>query len=379
MPDRHLNIVSFAIPYPPNYGGVIDVFHKLVALKKQGIKIHLHCFEYDRKPAPVLESFCESIHYYPRKTGLRSFLSLNPYIVESRRNEELLKNLLSNDYPVIFEGLHTCYFLPHQALSGRMLIYRESNIEHDYYCHLAKAEKNPFVKLFMLQEAMKLSAYQRVLKHASAMLAVSQHDASYLHSIFPSRKVVYLPSFHGNNEVSSLPGKGSFALYHGNLTVAENLKAAEYLVREVFNDIDIPLKIAGLNPPKSLKKLVDKYGNIALIASPDEDRMGELVREAHVNVLVTFQPTGLKLKLLNTIYNGRFVLVNTDMLAGTGLEALCETANDALSLKASLLHLFTETFDAGEIKQRERLLKENYSDEENVKKLLEIVFKENNL
>lgn len=376
MPDLHLNIVSFAIPYPPNYGGVIDVYHKLAALKKSGVKIHLHCFEYDRKPAIELEDICESIHYYPRKTGFGSALSMRPYIVESRKSEELLKNLTVNDYPIIFEGLHTCYYLPHPALSGRKLIYRESNIEHDYYRHLAKAERSPFVKLYMLAEAIKLSRYQRVLKHASAMLAVSRQDASYLHSKFPSQKVMYLPSFHGNQTVNSQAGSGSYALYHGNLTVAENIKAANYLIREVFNDLEIPLKIAGLNPPKSLKKLADQYGNVSLIASPDEERMNQLVSEAHVNVMVTFQPTGLKLKLLNTLYNGRFVLVNPDMLSGTGLDPLCETASDALSLKASLIHLFNETFDTGRIRQRETVLKEFYSDDDNAKKLLEVVFEE---
>ncbi|HNX43425.1 MAG TPA: glycosyltransferase [Bacteroidales bacterium] len=374
MPDRHLNIVSFAIPYPPNYGGVIDVYHKLVALKNLGVKVHLHCFRYDRQPAPELENICESIHYYPRKTGFFSALRGKPYIVISRRSEELLKNLCLNDYPVLFEGLHTCLYLPHEALRGRSLIYRESNIEHDYYRHLANAEKNPFVKAFMYIEAFKLASFQRVLKHASAMLAVSQSDASYLHSRFPSGKVIYLPSFHGNYTVKSKEGRGAYALYHGNLTVAENVKAAEYLIKEVFNNLDIPLKVAGLNPSGSLKKLADKYGNVSLIASPDEKRMNELVSEAHVNILVTFQPTGLKLKLLNTLYKGRFVLVNPDMLAGSGLDVLCETANDTISLKASLLQLFTETFDAGKIIQRRDYLQKHYSDEANAKKLVEVVF-----
>lgn len=374
MPEQHLNIVSFAIPHPPNYGGVIDVYYKLVALKKLGIKIHLHCFQYDRKPAAELESLCQTVDYYPRNTGLISALTIRPYIVESRRSEELLKNLCSNDYPVLFEGLHTCLYLSHSDLQSRTLIYRESNIEHDYYRHLARAEKNPFVKVFMLREAVRLKKFQQVLKQASAILAVSQHDASYLHSQFPSRRVVYLPSFHGNKKVNSLIGSGTYALYHGNLAVAENLKAAKYLIREVFNDLGIPLKIAGLNPPKSLKKLADKYGNVALISSPDEARMDELVREAHVNIMVTFQPTGLKLKLLNTLYNGRFVLVNPDMLTGTGLDSLCEEASDALSLKASLIQLFREEFDSGKIHQREDVLGKNYSDDVNARKLVEVVF-----
>jgi len=41
---KHLHIISFDIPYPANYGGVIDVFYKLRALVSAGIKIHLHAF-----------------------------------------------------------------------------------------------------------------------------------------------------------------------------------------------------------------------------------------------------------------------------------------------------------------------------------------------
>ena len=44
MPERQLHIVAFDIPYPPNYGGVIDVWYKLKALHAKGIKIILHCF-----------------------------------------------------------------------------------------------------------------------------------------------------------------------------------------------------------------------------------------------------------------------------------------------------------------------------------------------
>ncbi|MCX6283192.1 MAG: mannosyltransferase, partial [Bacteroidetes bacterium] len=43
--EQHLHIVSFDIPYPPDYGGVIDVYYKIKTLSEAGVKIHLHCFE----------------------------------------------------------------------------------------------------------------------------------------------------------------------------------------------------------------------------------------------------------------------------------------------------------------------------------------------
>lgn len=374
MPDNHLHIVAFSIPYPANYGGVIDVFYKLKALFYAGIKIHLHCYQYDRSEAPELNRYCTSVTYYPRQTGFTSQLSFNPYIVESRKSEALLNNLNSDNYPILFEGLHSCYYLNHKSLQGRILIYRESNIEHHYYYNLFKAERNPVRKAFFLIESLKLKFYQKILKSATKMLVVSQTDCDYLAAQFPGKSVIYLPSFHGNSEVKSLAGKGEYVLYHGNLSVGENALAAEYLVNEVFNDLKIPFKIAGLNPSDSLAKLVSGRENIELVPNPPKDEMDALVRNAQINVLVTFQATGLKLKLLNTLYNGRWMLVNQEMLAGTGLESLCEIAGNSAKMKQKILALFNSEFDQNQLVARNELLRNRFSDEANAIKLINEVF-----
>ncbi|MCK5838529.1 MAG: glycosyltransferase family 1 protein, partial [Bacteroidales bacterium] len=141
MPDKHLHIISFNVPYPPNYGGVIDVFYKLKALHREGVKIHLHCFKYDRATSEKLLNYCVTVNYYNRKTGLLSAVSTKPYIVSSRRSEKLITNLLKDNHPILFEGLHSCYYIDDKRLQSRKKIYRESNIEHLYYYNLFKVEK----------------------------------------------------------------------------------------------------------------------------------------------------------------------------------------------------------------------------------------------
>ncbi|MBK7268626.1 MAG: hypothetical protein IPI07_03635 [Flavobacteriales bacterium] len=113
MTERHLHIVSFDVPAPPDYGGVIDVYYKVTALAELGVKVHLHCYSYGRKPAAELEQFCESVHYYPRSTSKHLLLSALPYVVVSRKSEELLDRLLQDDHPILFEGLHACHFWTH--------------------------------------------------------------------------------------------------------------------------------------------------------------------------------------------------------------------------------------------------------------------------
>ena len=213
MSEKHIHIVSFDIPYPPNYGGVIDVFYKLKALNDQGVKIHLHCIEYPgRDRTSELNKYCVSVDYYYRKTGIISALNCKPYIVASRRSGKLIKNLLKDDYPILFEGLHSCFYLTDSRLKNKIKIYRESNIEHRYYFNLFKVEKNIFYKTYFLIESWKLFYYQKTLKHADLMLAVSQKDTEYLQNCFPDKKVVYLPSFHANENPQIHSGKGKYAL-----------------------------------------------------------------------------------------------------------------------------------------------------------------------
>ena len=222
--------------------------------------------------------------------------------------------------------------------------------------------------------SIKLKLYQKVLKNASLMLVVSQKDTQYLKTHFPDNKVEYLPSFHANNRVDSIVGKGTYALYNGNIEVPENAHAVAYLIEQVFNNIDIPLIIAGMNPPEYIRQLANTRSNIKVISNPDDSKMFELIRDAHVNILVTFQATGLKLKLLNTLYKGRFCLVNDKMLNGTGLNELCVVGDSPQAQKVLLKDLFHRKFKEPAIELRKEVLNKTYSNDHNAQKLIDLVF-----
>jgi hypothetical protein len=365
MSEVHLHIISFDIPYPPNYGGVIDVYYKLKALHAAGVKIHLHCFEYHRKPALELDKYCYEVHYYPRKTSCLSALHWKPYIIYSRRSKELLKKLCSDNHPILFEGLHSCYYLSSKLLKNRFKIYRESNIEHQYYYHLFKAENRLFNKIFFFFSGLKLRVFQGRLSNANLILTVSREDNAYLKSKFKRVIVEYLPSFHRDDEIHIVPGRGDYLLYQGNLSVVENSKAAEFLITKVFSGSRLKLVVAGLNPPDDLIRIAKKHDNVTLIPNPSEDKMIELIRLAHINVMVTFQPTGLKLKILNALFNGRFCLVNQDMVTGTELADLCEIANDSVILRKKAEELMQCTFTKEMVFERKDLLMKWHSNKEN--------------
>ena len=369
-----INIISFDVPFPANYGGVIDVYYKLVWLKKAGIKIHLHCFNYGRDKSPELETLCEKVYYYPRKTGFLANLSLIPYTVKSRQSVELEKNLLSNDFPILFEVLHTCYLLKDERFKKRKKIYRHSNIEHDYYLELSKSERNILKKIYLKIEAQKLKWFESIIHFANDILAVNKTDADYFTKYYPNAKTLYLPSFHANEKLTCEAGKGNFILFHGNLSISENYEAAIWLIENVFSKINLRVIIAGLNPPAFLSDLIKNHQHINLIISPGESEMTKLIQDAQIHVLYTAQPTGLKLKLLNVLFKGRYIVCNSNMTEGTGIVEnngflLANTANEFIQ---KINSVFETEFSSTNIQERQKQIS-NFDNVENCKKLVEVI------
>ncbi|MEO5645599.1 MAG: mannosyltransferase [Bacteroidia bacterium] len=369
--QKSLHIVSFDVPFPPSYGGVIDVYYKIKALKEAGIDVHLHCFMYGREKSAELDKICASVNYYPRQMSNALLFSSLPYIIASRRSDELLNNLSKDNSPVLFEGLHCCAYLDAPQLKGKKKIVRTHNIEHDYYRSLADVESRMIKRFYFRREAKKLECFEKKLSLADAVLAISPADAKCLSSRY--KNVHHVMAFHPYQEVIIQPGRGKFALYHGNLEVGENNLAALFLVKEVFNSLDIPLVIAGNNPSEELKKLSKENTNITLKANISTAEIDQLIADAHVNILPTFQATGIKLKLLAALFRGRFALVNSPMVANTGLESVCVLGETAPAFKSQLLKLFREDFKEEEIEKRKQLLAEKFSNKSNAEKIVELI------
>ena len=369
--DYHLHIIAFDVPYPANYGGIIDVFYRVKALSEAGVKVHLHCFEYGRGEQEVLNR-CHEVKYYKRDTSFAKQMSLTPFIVNSRRSEELVKDLLQDDYPILCEGLHTTAILTDRRFKNRKIFVRAHNVEHDYYKGLGDSEKYVWKRLFYYAEAWKLRRYEPVLKKAKGIFAISQSDTDYFSKEYG--KVTLIPGFNAADSVCSETGRGEYVLYHGNLSVRENEEAAKWLIENVFSELNLHCIVAGLNPSEKLMKLAHNHSNVTLVANPDDAEMIDLLRNAQVNILVTNQPTGLKLKLLNALYNGRFCLVNSNMVKGTSLECLCIVADEPKQIMAEVKRLMEENFTEEDIDYRDETLKQMYRNEENARKIIGIIF-----
>ena len=161
-------------------------------------------------------------------------------------------------------------------------------------------------------------------------------------------------------------------MYHGNLTVEENLRAAEFIINEVAPGLNVPFVIAGTKA--SVIGAITKASNIEFISSPTSTDLRNLINDAQINVLPTFQPTGIKHKLINSLFTGRWCLVNPPMVDSNGLDKFCLVAKDAAGMKRIIMEYFKKPFPQAEIDRRKGSLLNIYSNIKNGQKLIDVIF-----
>ena len=376
--QKKLHIVSFDVPFPADYGGVIDVYNRIVALHQSGCSITLHCFDYGRDEQKALKKVTQQVFYYKRKSKALSSASKKPMIVASRENEELLKNLLKDDAPILFEGQHCTAFLDHAQLKNRIKWVRLHNVEHHYYQALGESETHFLKKKFFLNEAKKLKKHESVLTHANQLLCITQGDLEYYSKRF--KNALLLPAAFDKEDNRYIEKKKDFILFHGNLTVAENIKALQWILREVLPDLSKKLVIAGKYDKQkrlSLFTKIEQTKGLEFCPNPSKEKMNQLLDEAAAHLLISFQATGIKLKLIHALLTSGHVIANPLMVKNSGLEKWCEVLSTGSEISERLNAI---TLDPISIKTHEERVKfiTNRHGELNQVKIIEQLLKKNN-
>jgi glycosyltransferase involved in cell wall biosynthesis len=370
MEDRKLHIVCHDVPYPPDYGGVFDLFYKIVTLHEEGIKICLHCFTSGREEQPILKTYCEKVYYYPRRTGHKGFSHHLPYIVCSRSNPELLERLLQDEFPILLEGVHCSYLTQDNRFLERKILLRLHNVESLYYKQLANCSKSWFKKLYYLRESAVLKKYERRITSSWQLLTVTQSDADMAAISYQSKNITVIPVFLPFQHIESPQGTGCYCLYHGNLSVDENEKAVIWLLENVFSDLSVPFLVAGKNPGPKLRRAVARFKNCCMVSDPSDQELKDIISKAQMHVIPSFNCTGVKLKLLNALFNGRHCVVNAAAVEGTGLREVCHLAESAEDFKLVIENLYEKPFTFLDLQWRREKLQHQYNNHQTATRLI---------
>lgn len=377
MLNRKLHILCFTVPFPVDYGGVIDLFYMLPALQKAGIHIHLHCFDYGRGKQDALLTYCAKVDYYSRNSGHKGISSRLPYIVASRNNELLIENLLQDDAPILMHGIHCSFLLTDKRFRNRNCHIRLHNTEYIYYHHLALHTSSLLKKLYYEIESRLLKKFEQQYASQASIIAVAEQDIAHYQEKFSSTHIQHLPVFLPPWTITGEEGMGNYCLYHGDLQVASNERAATHLLTKVFNKINIPLVIAGRNPSDKLISLAHKYPHTCIVANPSDAEMEDMISRAHIHIIPMLVPTGIQLKWLHALYKGRHIVTLSENITQHPLAAAGYNAANLEALASLVTQLYHQPYSKEEQIGRKKLLQEYFNAEKQAQKLIEYIFEPN--
>ena len=153
--------------------------------------------------------------------------------------------------------------------------------------------------------------------------------------------------------------------------MADNLKASFYLIK-IFSKTAFPLIIASNHINTKLELAIKDFKNIKIEKFVNNNELFQLLKSAQINIVPTFQNTGIKLKLINALFNGRFCLVNNEMILNTGLKKLCYIANSKKEFLQKIEEISQLNFTKDSINERAIVLKK-FNNLNNAQKIIDLI------
>ena len=363
LPDLH--IVTFGVPFPARYGGAIDAWNRILALYELGVKINLHCFLYgDFRPETELKKVAEEVHYYPRVVWPALLTKDQPYIVTSRKSPPLLKRLGEDAQPILFEGIHTTGFAP--LLKNRKLLMRAHNIEHEYYSELA-TQSSGIKSLLFRRESLCLRDYEPLMaKSMDVVFTISPSDQQWYSHY--GANAVFVPPFHGSHHVDIQPGRGQYLLYQGDLSLPVNQNALLDLLNKLPSQPTYSIIAAGRSGDKTFEEKLRRFPNLTREADVSEEKMTDLIRQAHIILIHSLHVAGMKLKIFPALYNGRFVAASVNSATNTSLDKALHFY-DNHSFEAVIKRLWETDFTQQEFTARMEIVASHPTDTDKAREI----------
>ncbi|MEM9986609.1 MAG: hypothetical protein AAF804_16080, partial [Bacteroidota bacterium] len=311
------------------------------------------------------------LHLYPLNKAFTGLSRPYPKAIHQRYHPDLLARLQLDDIPILFEGLASTYYLTHGDLRRRKCLVRLPRVEWRHEQRLTHFDRGLDRQYAQSREAKRWQKFEATLGAADHLLVMSESHKTYYEGIGPCSLI---PPFHGHRRVSSSLGRGDYFLFHGDLSRPDVHAAAMFLVQQIFSDLSmIPLVIAGDHPGPELISVISNFEHITLKPEPGRGELAEMLHQAHGHVLPSFAAGPISHRLINALFMGRFVVVNPDMVGGTGLAFGTDLAQDPDEMKRLIFDLWHRAFTEIDLAQRKAAIGGSYDDQANAKKIIEIL------
>jgi polysaccharide biosynthesis protein PslH len=379
-------IVANDFPYPPHHGAAVDIWGRILSIKRLGFTLDLIATVKSRPiqaDIDAVQAVVSHLWILDRDVRLSASLFLTPFQVRSRR--ALKEVALTEKYDaVLLESEHVGPILENVSLQAKARILRSQNDEARYFRELSKSSRNWKERLFYKLEAVRFDKYSPALRAKCDLLWFISDWERTLHLQTRPRdvsKAVFLPPDPGTSKIGFYPALGKEVLFVGTLSVSLNVNALQWYVDQVHPRLSklegYSLTIAGRTggaPIPALIKMVERYPNISFC--PDPQDLSDLYRRAAVFVNPVLRGAGLKVKTINALQAGVAVVTTSIGMEGTGLvdgtHLLVADSADEFAGRVEKL-LSDRSLAARLVRSAQSFLAEKYNQERNIEQSLSAV------
>ena len=388
---KRILVVANDFPYPPTHGAAIDIWARILILRKMGYSIDLLASVREMPDEDRMQAVREHVRnlwVVPRRCGLRSVLSFVPFQVRSRFD---LKNVaLREQYDaVLLEAEYVAAFLNNPAARHTKLILRIHNEQIGYFRELAEGSDNLLKKLYYYSESYKFrSLSPKVRRKCDYLWFISDSEREDYVRMNPQddRKSFFLPTHVDPSTLRPFSASGKGVIFIGSLTITHNTDAVAWYIEKVhplLGDLDgYSFDIAGRTagkPIPELKRLIEPYPNVSLIENPVT--LDSIYASAAVFVNPVIRGAGFKVKLIQALQQGMPVVTTSMGVEGTGFKDSIHllVADTAQEFAGCVRKLLTEpTLAESLVRNAQDFLVERYDMKANMQEALSEILSTNN-
>lgn len=320
-------LVASDFVYPPNHGDRVDIWNRILCLKKMDFEIDLICTvknEIPNKYLEIVNKIVNKLILVNRKNKFIDMLYREPLQLKSRKSLEDVQLNKLYDY-VILQGSYVLPIKRNKTLNYKNIILRMNNDESVYFKELCKSEKKYWKKLYYYIESHKFKILDSLLvKEIPNIFFVSYDEMIKYKSKYSNINAYFMPTaVDMDMKKQSLNNKN--VVFIGSLFMINNKEAIDFYIKKI-HPLLLDIKgytftIAGNSKGEGIewiKNISFKYNNINIIDSPEN--LDDIYANASVFVNPMLHGAGVKLKTVNAIVNGLPVVSTTIGNQGTGLE-----------------------------------------------------------
>lgn len=317
-------VVSGFFPYPPVFGGAIDVWERIKGLNVLGCTVDLMVTDKlnpEQHQLELLNEYIRHFFFVRRKNHISQMFGNLPLQLLSRKN--LSEVEVHQSYDLIILESEFCWpVILNKSITYKKVVVRVHNIESHYFKMLGKSSASLKEKIYYKIEAAKIRKLSSIVfSKADRLWFISKDD---LKSVNLPHKSIFMP-FPINEEFVEPDIKaGNNVVFMGSLFMQNNLFGLDWYLKNVHQKLietiaDYHFYIIGSLKEKD-DAILTKYGKLPHVSLViNTTCLKTFYNRAQVFINPMLHGSGVKVKSVNALVNGVPLVSTAIGVEGIGL------------------------------------------------------------